>query len=102
MMPNQLANILPNSQVECILCTNSKTLNRNILDEMTLSYSLKYYCFIMYVVHKMHPTWLGLMPIMGQPMTWLSSGNSHLLAIALPSVLLALLASRRVSYGAQA
>lgn len=38
---------------------------------------------------------LGLLPIMGQPMTWLSSGNSHLLAIALPSVLLALLASRR-------
>lgn len=37
---------------------------------------------------------LGLLPIMGQPMTWLSSGNSHLLAIALPTVLLAMLASR--------
>jgi len=39
---------------------------------------------------------LGLLPIMGQPMTWLSAANSHLLAIALPSLLLGLLASRRV------
>ena len=37
---------------------------------------------------------LGLLPIMGQPMTWVSSGNSHLLALGLPSVLLALLAVR--------
>ena len=36
---------------------------------------------------------LGLLPIMGQPMTWLSSGNSHLLALGLPSVLLAMLAT---------
>lgn len=34
---------------------------------------------------------LGLLPIMGQPMTWLSSGNSHLIAIALPSVALSLI-----------
>lgn len=37
---------------------------------------------------------LGLLPIMGQPMTWISSGNSHLLALGLPTVLLALLAVR--------
>lgn len=37
---------------------------------------------------------LGLLPIMGQPMTWISSGNSHLLALGLPTVLLALLAAR--------
>jgi cell division protein FtsW (lipid II flippase) len=36
---------------------------------------------------------LGLLPIMGQPMTWLSSGNSHLLALGLPTVLLALMAT---------
>lgn len=36
---------------------------------------------------------LGLLPIMGQPMTWLSSGNSHLLALGLPTVLLALIAT---------
>lgn len=37
---------------------------------------------------------LGLLPIMGQPLTWLSAGTSHLIAIALPTVLLALMASR--------
>lgn len=37
---------------------------------------------------------LGLLPIMGQPMTWISSGNSHLLTLGLPTVLLALLAAR--------
>jgi cell division protein FtsW (lipid II flippase) len=26
---------------------------------------------------------LGLLPVMGQPMTWLSSGNSHLIFVAL-------------------
>ncbi len=39
---------------------------------------------------------LGFMPIMGQPMTWLSIGNSHLMAIALPSMLLSLVALRMV------
>jgi cell division protein FtsW (lipid II flippase) len=29
---------------------------------------------------------LGLLPVMGQPMTWLSSGNSHMLALALPAL----------------
>lgn len=29
---------------------------------------------------------LGLLPVMGQPMTWLSSGNSHMLAQALPAL----------------
>ena len=37
---------------------------------------------------------LGLLPIMGQPLTWLSAGTSHLIAIALPTVLLALMAAR--------
>lgn len=35
---------------------------------------------------------LGLLPIMGQPMTWISSGNSHLLAVGIPSLLLGVLA----------
>lgn len=30
----------------------------------------------------------GLLPVMGQPMTWLSSGNSHMLAIGVSSLLL--------------
>ncbi|MCK5902055.1 MAG: FtsW/RodA/SpoVE family cell cycle protein [Cocleimonas sp.] len=36
---------------------------------------------------------LGLLPIMGQPMTWLSAGNSHLLAIGAMTLVLALLGS---------
>ena len=34
----------------------------------------------------------NFLPIMGQPMTWLSSGNSHLLGFALPGVLITLTA----------
>lgn len=33
---------------------------------------------------------LGLLPVMGQPMTWLSAGNSHLLGFALPTLTIAL------------
>jgi cell division protein FtsW len=36
---------------------------------------------------------LGLLPVMGQPMTWISAGNSHVLCIALPLLLGALAAS---------
>ncbi len=36
---------------------------------------------------------LGLLPVMGQPMTWLSAGNSHLLGFALPTLALALITS---------
>ena len=36
---------------------------------------------------------LGLLPIMGQPMTWLSAGNSHLLAIGAITLVLGLLGS---------
>ena len=36
---------------------------------------------------------LGLMPIMGQPMTWLSAGNSHLVAIGMITLILAILGS---------
>jgi cell division protein FtsW (lipid II flippase) len=32
----------------------------------------------------------GLLPVMGQPMTWLSSGNSHMLAIGVSALLLGL------------
>lgn len=42
---------------------------------------------------------LGLLPVMGQPMTWLSAGTSHHLLMALPcaiTVLLALRYTRRV------
>lgn len=35
---------------------------------------------------------LGLLPIMGQPMTWVASGNSHLLAVGFPTLLLGVLA----------
>ena len=33
---------------------------------------------------------LGLLPVMGQPMTWIAAGNSHLLLFALPVLLLGL------------
>lgn len=33
---------------------------------------------------------LGLLPVMGQPMTWMSAGNSHLLGVALASLGIAL------------
>ncbi|MGH6912970.1 MAG: FtsW/RodA/SpoVE family cell cycle protein, partial [Geminicoccales bacterium] len=33
---------------------------------------------------------LGLLPVMGQPMTWLSAGNSHLLGFAMATLALAL------------
>jgi len=33
---------------------------------------------------------LGLLPVMAQPMTWLSSGNSHLLFVGLPALFLGL------------
>jgi cell division protein FtsW (lipid II flippase) len=36
---------------------------------------------------------LGLLPIMGQPMTWLSAGNSHLVAIGMVTLLLAMMGS---------
>lgn len=63
------------------------------------------YRFLAYVVygmawmHVLHwlISWgntLGILPIMGQPMTWLSAGMSHLLAVALPSLVLMVLAAR--------
>jgi cell division protein FtsW (lipid II flippase) len=36
---------------------------------------------------------LGLLPVMGQPMTWLSAGNSHLMGFALLSLVIALVTS---------
>lgn len=36
---------------------------------------------------------LGLLPVMGQPMTWVSAANSHLLFFALPSLYFALVLS---------
>jgi cell division protein FtsW (lipid II flippase) len=36
---------------------------------------------------------LGLLPIMGQPMTWLSAGNSHLMAIGMMTLILAMIGS---------
>jgi cell division protein FtsW (lipid II flippase) len=36
---------------------------------------------------------LGLLPVMGQPMTWLSAGNSHLLGFTLPCLTIALMTS---------
>jgi cell division protein FtsW (lipid II flippase) len=36
---------------------------------------------------------LGLLPIMGQPMTWLSAGNSHLMAIGMITLILAMVGS---------
>ncbi|MBF0199946.1 MAG: hypothetical protein HQK66_01275 [Desulfamplus sp.] len=40
---------------------------------------------------------LGLLPVMGQPMTWLSSGNSHLASVGLPLILAGLTGNRIVS-----
>ena len=34
---------------------------------------------------------LGLLPVMGQPMTWLSSGNSHLASVGFPALILGML-----------
>ena len=68
--------------------------------DQRLSYRfLAYIVYGMAWLHILHwlISWgntLGILPIMGQPMTWLSSGMSHLLAIALPSLGLMLLASR--------
>ena len=36
---------------------------------------------------------LGLVPVMGQPMTWLSAGNSHLMAFAMVTLALALMSA---------
>lgn len=36
---------------------------------------------------------LGLLPVMGQPMTWLSAGNSHLLGFALFTLTMAMISS---------
>lgn len=37
---------------------------------------------------------LGLLPVMGQPMTWISAANSHLIFFALPTLVLAMTAAR--------
>jgi cell division protein FtsW (lipid II flippase) len=34
---------------------------------------------------------LGLLPVMGQPMTWIAAGNSHLLGMAMPTLAIALI-----------
>jgi cell division protein FtsW (lipid II flippase) len=36
---------------------------------------------------------LGLLPVMGQPMTWIAAGNSHLLGMAMPTLAIALVAA---------
>jgi cell division protein FtsW len=36
---------------------------------------------------------LGLLPVMGQPMTWIAAGNSHLLGMAMPTLAIALIAA---------
>jgi cell division protein FtsW (lipid II flippase) len=36
---------------------------------------------------------LGLLPVMGQPMTWVAAGNSHLLGMAMPTLAIALIAA---------
>jgi len=35
---------------------------------------------------------LGLFPVMGQPMTWISQANSHLIFFALPSLAFVMIA----------
>ena len=35
---------------------------------------------------------LGILPVMGQPMTWISSGNSHMVFFTLPAVLIGMIA----------
>ncbi|MBU0498708.1 MAG: FtsW/RodA/SpoVE family cell cycle protein [Gammaproteobacteria bacterium] len=42
---------------------------------------------------------LGLLPVMGQPMSWLSSGNSHMLAIGFTSMALAMVGAWIVGEG---
>ena len=40
---------------------------------------------------------LGLLPVMGQPMTWISQANSHLLFFALPQVVFTLIVSKNLT-----
>ncbi len=59
---------------------------------------LGYVLFGLAWVHLLHwlISWsniLGWLPIMGQPMTWLSAGNSHLLVIGVPTLLFGLIAA---------
>jgi len=59
---------------------------------------LGYVLFGLAWVHLLHwlISWsniLGWLPIMGQPMTWLSAGNSHLLVIGIPTLLFGLIAA---------
>lgn len=53
------------------------------------------FCLSWIVIVQWAITWgntLGLLPVMGQPMTWISAGRSHLLAVGLPALLLPLVA----------
>lgn len=76
-----------------------KLINTRIHAEINNALQLiAYLLFGLTIVHLLHwfISWsniLGWMPIMGQPMTWLSSGNSHLLAIGAITVMVSLIAS---------
>jgi cell division protein FtsW len=61
---------------------------------MVMSYAV-YGLAVMQITHWMI-AWgnsLGLLPVMGQPMTWLSAGNSHLLGFALLTLTIGLITS---------
>lgn len=61
---------------------------------MVMSYTV-YGLAVMQITHWMI-AWgnsLGLLPVMGQPMTWISAGNSHLLGFALLTLTIGLITS---------
>jgi cell division protein FtsW (lipid II flippase) len=41
---------------------------------------------------------LGLLPVMGQPMTWISSANSHMLFVGFPTVVFAMISYNQIKF----
>lgn len=76
--------------------SNKLTQVKATYNRQTAMGILGYTLFGLAWIHLLHwmISWsnvLGFLPIMGQPMTWLSSGNSHLLSIGGMTLVLALL-----------
>ena len=69
---------------------------------MKYIYRLIIYGFVWMTAIQWFIAWsnvLGLFPVMGQPMTWISQANSHLIFFALPSLAFAMIVSPNDPYG---
>ena len=67
---------------------------------MNQIFSLIIYGFVWMTAIQWFISWsnvLGLFPVMGQPMTWISQANSHLIFFALPSLAFVMLAGKNVN-----